>query len=125
MAEPMWGLAVGACTCSGGPYSNYAVVLGLETMGFSEQNLKMYRWAIQQPYGMVLHVGPTGSGKTTTLYAALAEINSPQINIQTAEDPVEYMLQGINQTNQLPEESVQAAYQFGKWRFDRSYNLRE
>jgi len=75
-----------------------SAVLGLDSMGFSEQNLKMYRWAIQQPYGMVLHVGPTGSGKTTTLYAALAEINSPQINIQTAEDPVEYMLQGINQT---------------------------
>jgi type IV pilus assembly protein PilB len=46
---------------------------------------------------MILHVGPTGSGKTTTLYAALTEVNKPEINIQTAEDPVEYMLKGVNQ----------------------------
>jgi type IV pilus assembly protein PilB len=73
-------------------------VLGLDSMGFSEENLAMYRNLIRQPYGMILHVGPTGSGKTTTLYAALSEINSPERNIQTAEDPVEYMLKGINQT---------------------------
>lgn len=74
-----------------------SAILGLDSMGFSGENLTSYRTAIKQPYGMVLHVGPTGSGKTTTLYAALAEINSPEINIQTAEDPVEYMLKGINQ----------------------------
>ncbi len=74
-----------------------SAIIGLDSMGFSEENLASYRSAIKQPYGMVLHVGPTGSGKTTTLYAALAEINSPEINIQTAEDPVEYMLKGINQ----------------------------
>jgi type II secretory ATPase GspE/PulE/Tfp pilus assembly ATPase PilB-like protein/putative methionine-R-sulfoxide reductase with GAF domain len=72
-------------------------LLGLDKMGFTEKNLEIYRNAIKQPYGMVLHVGPTGSGKTTTLYAAVQEINTPDINIQTAEDPIEYMLKGINQ----------------------------
>ena len=71
--------------------------LGLDAMGFSPGNLDAYRAMICQPYGMILHVGPTGSGKTTTLYAALTEVNKPEINIQTAEDPVEYMLRGINQ----------------------------
>ncbi len=74
-----------------------ATQLGLDAMGFSKSNIDGYRWMIRQPYGMILHVGPTGSGKTTTLYAALTEVNKPQINIQTAEDPVEYMLHGINQ----------------------------
>jgi len=73
-------------------------MLGLDAMGFSEENLATYRKMIRQPYGMILHVGPTGSGKTTTLYAALTEINSPERNIQTAEDPIEYLLKGINQT---------------------------
>jgi len=75
-----------------------STVMGLDSMGFSEENITMYRKLIHQPYGMILHVGPTGSGKTTTLYAALSEINSPETNIQTAEDPVEYMLKGVNQT---------------------------
>lgn len=70
--------------------------LGLDTMGFSATNLRIYRENIQKPYGMVLHVGPTGSGKTTTLYSALAELNKPDINIQTAEDPIEYMLPNVN-----------------------------
>ncbi|MFH1714901.1 MAG: GspE/PulE family protein [Elusimicrobiota bacterium] len=74
-----------------------STLLGLEVMGFSEHNLKTYREILSQPYGMILHVGPTGSGKTTTLYSALNELNSPDVNIQTAEDPVEYMIQGINQ----------------------------
>lgn len=72
-------------------------MLGLEAMGFSTKNMQFYRAAIAKPYGMILNVGPTGSGKTTTLYAAITEINKPDINIQTAEDPVEYMLEGINQ----------------------------
>ncbi|PIX16242.1 MAG: secretion system protein E, partial [Elusimicrobia bacterium CG_4_8_14_3_um_filter_50_9] len=72
-------------------------MLGLEAMGFSPKNMEFYRAAIAKPYGMILNVGPTGSGKTTTLYAAITEINKPGINIQTAEDPVEYMLEGINQ----------------------------
>ncbi|MCZ6688469.1 MAG: GspE/PulE family protein [Planctomycetota bacterium] len=74
-----------------------STVMGLEKMGFSPPNLKKYRGVIEQPYGMILHVGPTGSGKTTTLYSALAEINTVDINISTAEDPIEYMLPGVNQ----------------------------
>ena len=53
--------------------------------------------AILNPYGMVLVTGPTGSGKTTTLYSALSRVNTPDVNIMTAEDPVEYNLMGINQ----------------------------
>jgi len=69
----------------------------LSMMGYSDHNLEVYKQAVKNPYGLILHVGPTGSGKTTTLYAALNFINDPEINIQTAEDPVEYMLFGINQ----------------------------
>lgn len=71
--------------------------LPLPALGFSEENLEKYRACIQQPYGMILHCGPTGSGKSMTLYSALAEINEPDINIQTAEDPIEYTLPGLNQ----------------------------
>jgi len=71
--------------------------VSLDMMGYSEHNLAIYEKVVKSPYGMILHVGPTGSGKTTTLYAALNYINDPSINIQTAEDPVEYMLFGINQ----------------------------
>jgi len=74
-----------------------ATQLGLDAMGFTKENIDKYRRSICQPYGMILHVGPTGSGKTTTLYSALTEVNKPEINIQTAEDPVEYMLKGVNQ----------------------------
>ncbi len=72
-------------------------LLGLAQMGYSEHNEKIYKELIKKPYGMILHVGPTGSGKTSTLYAAINEINKPDINIQTAEDPVEFMLKGVNQ----------------------------
>ena len=71
--------------------------LPLPALGFSEENLAKYRECIRQPYGMILHCGPTGSGKSMTLYAALAEINTPDVNIQTAEDPIEYTLPGLNQ----------------------------
>ena len=71
--------------------------LPLPALGFSEENLEKYRACIQQPYGMILHCGPTGSGKSMTLYSALAEINHPDVNIQTAEDPIEYTLPGLNQ----------------------------
>jgi type IV pilus assembly protein PilB len=71
--------------------------LPLTALGFSDENLAKYRDCIRQPYGMILHCGPTGSGKSMTLYSALAEINSPDVNIQTAEDPIEYTLAGINQ----------------------------
>jgi len=71
--------------------------LPLPALGFSEENLAKYRDVIRQPYGMILHCGPTGSGKSMTLYSALNEINSPELVIRTAEDPIEYTLAGINQ----------------------------
>jgi type IV pilus assembly protein PilB len=71
--------------------------LPMTALGFSEDNLKKYRDVISQPYGMILHCGPTGSGKSMTLYSALNEINSPELVIRTAEDPIEYTLAGINQ----------------------------
>ena len=74
-----------------------STIMGLDVMGFNGHNMKIYREMIAKPYGMILHVGPTGSGKTTTLYAAINEINKPDVNISTAEDPVEYMLKGVNQ----------------------------
>ncbi len=72
-------------------------VLPLTELGFSPRHLKLYHDRLATPYGMILHVGPTGSGKSMTLYAALHEIQRPDLNIQTAEDPIEYTLPGINQ----------------------------
>ncbi|MEO6996283.1 MAG: ATPase, T2SS/T4P/T4SS family [Lacunisphaera sp.] len=71
--------------------------LPLPMLGFSDENLERYRECVRQPYGMILHCGPTGSGKSMTLYSALGEVNTPDVNIQTAEDPIEYTLAGINQ----------------------------
>ncbi len=71
--------------------------LRLDLLGFSEEIQKKFRKYITQPYGMVLVTGPTGSGKTTTLYAALTEIKSPEDKIVTIEDPVEYQIDGITQ----------------------------
>jgi type IV pilus assembly protein PilB len=71
--------------------------LDMTKLGFDQKPLQDFKWAIDQPYGMVLVTGPTGSGKTTTLYSALSELNQPDTNISTAEDPVEYNLMGINQ----------------------------
>ena len=71
--------------------------LNMEKLGFEPQALKDFREAIYKPYGMVLVTGPTGSGKTTSLYSALTELNKVTTNISTAEDPVEYNLVGINQ----------------------------
>lgn len=71
--------------------------LPITALGFSEENLKTYRACIRRPYGMILHCGPTGSGKSMTLFSALKEISSPEIIVQTAEDPIEYTLAGINQ----------------------------
>lgn len=72
-------------------------VMPLVNLGLSPRHLKLYREKIETPYGMILHVGPTGSGKSMTLYAALNEVQSPEINIQTIEDPIEYTLAGLNQ----------------------------
>ena len=71
--------------------------LSLEVVGFSDTDLKKFRRYISEPYGMVLVTGPTGSGKTTTLYAALSEIKSDEDKIITIEDPVEYQIRGITQ----------------------------
>ncbi len=71
--------------------------LSLEVVGFDEEDLKRFRIYIKEPYGMVLVTGPTGSGKTTTLYGALNEIRNDEDKIITIEDPVEYQLQGIMQ----------------------------
>jgi len=71
--------------------------LSLDTLGMAPETLKKFRRAIREPYGMVLITGPTGSGKTTTLYAALSELNSGEEKIITIEDPVEYQLEGIVQ----------------------------
>lgn len=69
----------------------------LEKLGFNKRQLEEFRKSIFQPHGMVLITGPTGSGKTTTLYSSLMEMNNNEVNISTAEDPVEYTIQGINQ----------------------------
>ena len=74
-----------------------ALKLDLTQLGFDSWSMEQFTHAIKQPYGMVLITGPTGSGKTTTLYSAIHTINSPDHNIMTAEDPVEYNLKGVNQ----------------------------
>lgn len=74
-----------------------ALCFDLEDLGFEEQGLAVLQRAITKPHGMVLVTGPTGSGKTTTLYSALMELNRHDVNIATAEDPVEYSLEGVNQ----------------------------
>ena len=77
--------------------------LELKSLGFEGEILSEFRKGIHNPYGMILVTGPTGSGKTTSLYAALNELNTEEVNITTIEDPIEYNLEGINQT-QVHEE---------------------
>jgi general secretion pathway protein E/type IV pilus assembly protein PilB len=72
-------------------------LLGLEYLGMSARDSQIWESSLQLPHGIVLVTGPTGSGKTTTLYAALSKINGPEMKIVTIEDPVEYQLRGINQ----------------------------
>jgi general secretion pathway protein E len=78
-------------------------VFNLEHTGLSAEALETFRALIRKPHGIILVSGPTGSGKTTTLYSALSEINSPDKNILTIEDPVEYELKGIGQTQVNPK----------------------
>ncbi len=73
--------------------------LDMSKMGFSPKSLQDFAEALNSPFGMILVTGPTGSGKSTTLYSALSSINTADTNIMTAEDPVEYNLEGINQVN--------------------------
>ena len=77
--------------------------LDMTKLGFKQQQLDVFQNAIHQPYGMVLVTGPTGSGKTTTLYSALSELNKISENLSTAEDPVEFNLPGINQVQMHDE----------------------
>jgi type IV pilus assembly protein PilB len=77
--------------------------LDLEQFGMEPRAERDFLTAIRNPYGMVLVTGPTGSGKTTTLYSALTKINTEEVNIMTAEDPVEYNLRGVNQVQVRPE----------------------
>jgi type IV pilus assembly protein PilB len=70
----------------------------VDKLGFGEGELSLFKRLLQKPYGIILVTGPTGSGKTTTLYAALSHIKSPDINIMTCEDPIEYELDGVNQS---------------------------
>ncbi len=78
------------------------IVVNLDSLGFNEDTLEGFSRLITKPYGMVLVTGPTGSGKTTTLYGALDKINSPDKKIITIEDPVEYQLFGVNQIHVKP-----------------------
>jgi len=73
--------------------------LDMEDMGFEKEELEKLDKSLKSPYGMILVTGPTGSGKSTTLYSALNKLNSPDVNISTAEDPVEFQVEGINQVH--------------------------
>jgi general secretion pathway protein E len=78
-------------------------VLRLSDLGMDEEKVDIFNGLIKSPYGIILVTGPTGSGKTTTLYAALSSINSPEVNIITIEDPVEYQIEGIGQIQVNPK----------------------
>ncbi len=79
------------------------VALDFHALGFDDANLKVFTTILDQPYGILLVTGPTGSGKTTTLYTALDRLNKPDVKILTVEDPVEYQMPGINQIQVKPQ----------------------
>src|SRR5450759_581598 len=74
-----------------------SIRMSLSELGLSPEPLKMFSDSFQKPYGTVIVTGPTGSGKTTTMYAALSELNRREVNTITVEDPVEYQMAGLNQ----------------------------
>ncbi len=80
-----------------------SIEFGLTQLGLTHDNFELFQRMIHKPHGIILATGPTGSGKTTTLYACLKEINTPEVKIITLEDPVEYELEGINQVQVNPE----------------------
>lgn len=80
-----------------------AAQVGIESLGLESEQREVFLKAIQKPYGMILVTGPTGSGKTVSLYTALNILNEPEINISTVEDPVEIQVSGINQVNMNPK----------------------
>jgi type IV pilus assembly protein PilB len=88
---------------------NSATQLGLDKLITDEESLKIVQEMVARPFGLILVTGPTGSGKTTTLYSALAERNTPGVNISTAEDPIEYSLPGITQVQVIREKGMDFA----------------
>jgi len=82
------------------------LVADIKSLGFETKCLEDYLWACEAPYGMILVTGPTGSGKSTTLYSAVRHIADPEINLVTVEDPVEYTLEGINQVPVNPKRGM-------------------
>jgi len=80
--------------------------MGIDALGYEEEQKQLYLDALKQPQGMILVTGPTGSGKTVSLYTGLNILNTPDINISTAEDPVEINLEGINQVNVNPRQGM-------------------
>ncbi|MCX5700942.1 MAG: GspE/PulE family protein [Candidatus Omnitrophica bacterium] len=77
--------------------------MGLDKLGFSEEPTRIFKEAVAKPFGMILVTGPTGSGKSTTLYSILSQLNTSERNIITVEDPVEYQIEGITQVQAKPE----------------------
>jgi type IV pilus assembly protein PilB len=86
-----------------------AIKLDINKMNFTEKQLNYFKKAYNSPYGMILVTGPTGSGKTTTLYSVLTDINKPEHNIMTAEDPVEYRLPNLIQCQVIPQAGLNFA----------------
>src|SRR5690606_5290656 len=82
------------------------LALDIKALGFEPKSLDDYLWAIERPYGMILVTGPTGSGKSTTLYSAVRHIAQPDINVVTVEDPVEYTMEGVNQVPVNPKRGL-------------------
>jgi general secretion pathway protein E len=87
-----------------------SVVLDFHRLGFTDEFLPQFQHVLQQPHGILLVTGPTGSGKTTTLYAALSQLNTPNVKIITVEDPVEYQIEGINQIQAKPQIGLDFAH---------------
>jgi general secretion pathway protein E len=87
-----------------------SVVLDFRALGFTEEFLSSFTKVLEQPHGILLVTGPTGSGKTTTLYAALNKLNTPDVKIITVEDPVEYQIEGINQIQAKPQIGLDFAH---------------
>jgi general secretion pathway protein E len=87
-----------------------SVVLDFKSLGFTDEFLAQFMHVLEQPHGILLVTGPTGSGKTTTLYAALSQLNTPDVKIITVEDPVEYQIEGINQIQVKPQIGLDFAH---------------
>ena len=85
------------------------VITDLTKLGLLDQAMERFKWAISQPYGMVILTGPTGSGKTTTLFACLNQVVTPKVNVLTVEDPVEYIIPGVRQIKLNPKLSLEGA----------------